>query len=168
MPVANFNLNDYETVEQRLKRFWKDHPGGAIVTTNQTTPDDRTRKEWVVLAQVFFDRADERAAGSGLAFEIDGSGMANKTSALENCETSAIGRALANCGYSGDKRASREEMAKVARFDNIPAPAPKSTIDPSTATTLDELNGLWAKAIDEGRTDELKTAFSQRKAQLGG
>jgi hypothetical protein len=41
--------------------------------------------------------------------------MANKTSALENCETSAIGRALANMGLSGDQRASREEMAKVQR-----------------------------------------------------
>jgi hypothetical protein len=53
---------------------------------------------------------------TGHAFEIDGeNGMANKTSALENCETSAIGRALANCGYGGDKRVSREEMAKVER-----------------------------------------------------
>jgi hypothetical protein len=41
--------------------------------------------------------------------------MANKTSALENAETSAIGRALAQAGYSGDKRVTREEMAKVAR-----------------------------------------------------
>jgi hypothetical protein len=56
---------------------------------------------------------------TGLAFEIDGQGMANKTSALENAETSAIGRALANAGYSGNKRASREEMAKVARADAV-------------------------------------------------
>jgi hypothetical protein len=41
--------------------------------------------------------------------------MANKTSALENAETSAIGRALANAGYSGNKRTSRQEMEKVAR-----------------------------------------------------
>lgn len=54
---------------------------------------------------------------TGWAFEIDGQGMANKTSALENAETSAIGRALANAGYSGNKRASREEMVKVARAE---------------------------------------------------
>ena len=113
--MANFNLNDYETVEQRLKRFWSDHPDGAIVTKNLTSDDDRTRKEWVVFAEVYFERGHGRASGTGLAFEIDGSGMANKTSALENCETSAIGRALANCGYSGDKRASREEMADRCR-----------------------------------------------------
>jgi hypothetical protein len=50
-----------------------------------------------------------------LAFEIDGAGMANKTSALENAETSAIGRCLANANYSGDKRVTREEMNKVNR-----------------------------------------------------
>jgi hypothetical protein len=41
--------------------------------------------------------------------------MANKTSALENAETSSIGRSLANAGYSGDKRVTREEMNKVNR-----------------------------------------------------
>jgi len=52
---------------------------------------------------------------TGYAFEVDGGYGANKTSALENCETSAIGRALANMGLHGNKRASREEMSKVER-----------------------------------------------------
>lgn len=51
---------------------------------------------------------------TGWAREVDGEGLVNATSALENCETSAIGRALANAGYSTSKqRASREEMAKA-------------------------------------------------------
>ena len=69
-------------------------------------------------AYIYLSSGDQAAnipKATGLAFEIDGAGMANKTSALENAETSAIGRALANAGYSGDKRATREEMSKVKR-----------------------------------------------------
>lgn len=113
--MARFNLEDYETVEERLKRFWTDHPSGAVTTTNLTQHSDRVSNTWVVRAEVYFEHTDDKPRGTGMAFEIDGSSEANKTSALENAETSAIGRALANCGYSGNKRASREEMSKVSR-----------------------------------------------------
>lgn len=111
--MANFNLNDYETVEERIRRFYADNPEGRIMTQNLTTEADRAAATWIVQAFVFI--GGDLPKASGLAFEVDGVGMANKTSALENAETSAIGRALANAGYSGNKRASREEMAKVAR-----------------------------------------------------
>jgi len=113
--MANFNLNDYETVEERIRRFYKDNEGGRIITQNITTLQDRQVGTWVVQAFVYLYEAAEQPKATGLAFEVDGQGMANKTSALENAETSAIGRALANAGYSGNKRATREEMAKVAR-----------------------------------------------------
>jgi hypothetical protein len=113
--MGQFNLNDYETVEQRIKRFYKDNPDGRIITDNQTTLQDRQVSTWVVMASVYLNNETDKPKATGLAFEVDGVGMANKTSALENAETSAIGRALANAGYSGNKRASREEMAKVAR-----------------------------------------------------
>ena len=106
--MAQFNLNDYETVEQRIKRFYKDNPDGRIITENQTTLQDRQVSTWVVMASVYLDNETDKPKATGLAFEVDGQGMANKTSALENAETSAIGRALANAGYSGNKRATRE------------------------------------------------------------
>lgn len=121
--MASFNLADYETVEERIKRFYTDNPDGRIITKNKTKPSDRERGQWVVKAEIWLpimgeSKFDERfLKATGFAFEIDGQGMANKTSALENAETSAIGRALANAGYSGNKRASREEMAKVARAE---------------------------------------------------
>jgi hypothetical protein len=121
--MASFNLNDYETVEERIRRFYADHPEGRIVTENQTKKSDREKGVWVVFAEIRLPNdgdgmlRDWYVKATGLAFEIDGVGMANKTSALENAETSAIGRALANAGYSGNKRASREEMAKVARAE---------------------------------------------------
>lgn len=108
-------LADYEDVATRLPRFWADHPKGRIATrllSEATTAGER----WIVKACLY--REGETAPFSeGYAFEVDGQGNVNKTSALENCETSAIGRALANAGYGArDKpRASREEMAKVDR-----------------------------------------------------
>jgi len=105
-----FNLEDYETVEERLVKFWKDHPDGQI----HTRVLEHTTSRFIVEASIYRTEADARPWTTGLAEEtIQGRGV-NATSALENCETSAIGRALANAGYATKgKRASREEMSKV-------------------------------------------------------
>lgn len=165
--MARFNLADYETVAQRIIRFYKDHPNGAIITTNLTTPQDRERKQWVVAAEVWFDKnADVRPTGTGLAFEIDGTAGANMMAALENAESSAVGRALAQANYGGDKRTTREEMAKANR---APAKEPQITAnDVQTAATLDDLNALWAKAVDAGESTKLIATFTARKKELGG
>ena len=106
-----FNLEDYETVEERLVKYWKDHPDGQI----HTRLLEHTSGRFIVEASIYRTEADARPWTTGLAEEtIQGRGV-NATSALENCETSAIGRALANAGYATKgKRASREEMSKVA------------------------------------------------------
>jgi len=106
-----FNLDDYETVEERLVKFWKDHPDGQI----HTRLIEAFATRFIVEASIFRTEADARPWTTGLAEEtVQGRGV-NATSALENCETSAIGRALANAGYATKgKRASREEMTKVA------------------------------------------------------
>jgi len=105
-----FNLEDYETVEERLIKFWKEHPDGQI----HTKVLEHTTGRFIVEASIYRTEADARPWTTGLAEEtVQGRGV-NATSALENCETSAIGRALANAGYATKgKRASREEMTKV-------------------------------------------------------
>ncbi len=105
-----FNLDAYETVEERLDKFWKDHPDGQI----HTKVLEHTTARFIVEASIYRTEADSRPWTTGLAEEtVQGRGV-NATSALENCETSAIGRALANAGYATKgKRASREEMSKV-------------------------------------------------------
>jgi hypothetical protein len=110
-----FNLDDYETVEERLIKFWKEHESGRIITTLLSG----TSTQFIVRAELYKD-GSELIWATGLAEEtVQGRGV-NSTSALENCETSAIGRALANAGYATKgKRASREEMTKVkAKSDN--------------------------------------------------
>jgi hypothetical protein len=106
-----FNLEDYETVEERLIKFWKDYPDGRIDTKIIEASNNR----FIVQAYIFRTEVDQHPWSSGLAEEtISGRGV-NSTSALENCETSAIGRALASAGYATKgKRPSREEMSKVA------------------------------------------------------
>ena len=113
-----FNLEDYETVEERLVKYWKDHPDGQI----HTKVIEASGSRFIVEASIFRTEADPRPWTTGLAEEtVQGRGV-NATSALENCETSAIGRALANAGYATKgKRASREEMAKVATASKVKA-----------------------------------------------
>ena len=106
-----FNLDDYETVEDRLIKFWKDNPNGRI----DTKLIEASPTRFIVQAYIYRTEGDQHAWASGLAEEtVSGRGV-NSTSALENCETSAIGRALASAGYATKgKRPSREEMSKVA------------------------------------------------------
>jgi len=108
----SFNPADYAEVAERLPLFWKDCARGRIVT--ELIVDDGTRI--VVKAELYADIADAVPTTTGYAEEVRNSSMVNKTSALENCETSAIGRALANYQYQGaKKRASLEEIVKVYR-----------------------------------------------------
>jgi len=111
-----FNLEDYETVEERLIKFWKDHPDGQIHT--QIISSSGT--QYIVAASIYRTELDPRAWTTGLAEETVAGRGVNSTSALENCETSAIGRALANAGYATKgKRASREEMGKVVKSEDL-------------------------------------------------
>jgi len=106
-----FNLADYETVESRLEKFWKEYPDGRISTELEVCEAHR----YVVKAYLFRTFLDQVAYSTGFAEEKDSDRGVNATSALENCETSAIGRALANAGFATKgKRPSREEMVKVS------------------------------------------------------
>ena len=105
-----FNLSEYEPVEVRLEKFIKDYPSFRISTELEVVEATR----YIVKAYLFKDASDGVAWATGYAEETVTTRGVNQTSALENCETSAIGRALANAGYAPKgKRPSREEMSKV-------------------------------------------------------
>jgi hypothetical protein len=113
-----FNLDDYETVEERLAKFWKDHPEGRVETKLLV----HTPTQYIVWSAIYRDSADINPWATGLAEEtVQGRGV-NSTSACENAETSSLGRSLANAGYATKgKRASREEMSKVAKGVEVKA-----------------------------------------------
>jgi prophage DNA circulation protein len=146
-----FNLEDYETVEERITRFYAANPNARIVTQEVTKEVDRAKGIWTVKAFLYLSDADQATdlpKATGYAFEVDGQGMANKTSALENCETSAIGRALANAGYSGNRRTSREEMEKVQRGVEVPRTTFEARM--KEVKTKQDARDLWIQANREG------------------
>ena len=125
-----FNLADYEPVEERLSRFWIEYPDGRI----ETELIESAGNVFIVTSRIYRTELDAKAWASGLARESVTSSGVNSTSALENCETSAIGRALANAGYAAKgKRPSREEMASVLEAESVITP---TDITPKGATVL--------------------------------
>ena len=132
-----FNLADYEPVEVRLEKFIKDYPAFRIATELEVVEATR----YIVKAYLFKDASDSVAWATGYAEETVTSRGVNQTSALENCETSAIGRALANAGYAPKgKRPSREEMNKV-----VAAKPPK----PPVQEVKPEEQDYWTTPVND-------------------
>ena len=153
----SFNPADYAAVDERLPLFWADCPRGRIHT--EIIVDDGTRI--IVRAELYADIADPVATTTGFAEEVRGSSMVNKTSALENCETSAIGRALANYQYQGGKkRSSLEEVVKVYRQGGELSASGPTTSTNSEGPTMKQLAMLRAKNW-EGAVPDTKREASQ-------
>jgi len=143
--MAKFNLNEYDQVEDRIKKFYELHEDGRITTEVIYEDGDRTMIE----AYIYINKDDQInkcPKATGIAEEIrimnksiSKSGMeyeeVNYSSWTENCETSAIGRALANMNISGNKRPSRQEMEKVQRYQNNNSVASRPTTAPQNGTS---------------------------------
>ena len=138
-----FNLDDYEPVASRLDRFLKAHPDARVITELVHYRSDIA----VFKAELWLDG---EIIATGWAEEIRGQGNVNKTSHLENCETGAVGRALANAGLSGSdftKRPSREEMGKVVRMQGD-----TQITENSNLASDKQLNMIRAVCKSMGRT----------------
>ena len=138
-----FDLSDYEPVASRLDRFLKAHPDARVITDLVHYLSDIA----VFKAELWLDG---EIIATGWAEEIRGQGSVNKTSHLENCETGAVGRALANAGLSGSdftKRPSREEMGKVVRMQGD-----TQITEPSNLASDKQLNMIRAVCKSMGRT----------------
>lgn len=114
---AQFDPAEYAPVADRIALFWRQHPSGRILTELVS----RTESEVVFRALVFRSAEEREPAATGWAAEREGDGAVNTVACLENTETSAIGRALANLGFTAARqRPSAEEMAKAARARSRP------------------------------------------------
>jgi hypothetical protein len=108
--IMGFDLSNYETVDSRLHTFWGMYSDGRI----ETELLEASANRFIVIARIFKTEADLKACATGIAMETISDRGVNANFALPNAETSAIGRALANAGFSAKgKRPSREEMASV-------------------------------------------------------
>ena len=113
--MAHFNLAEYQTVQERVDLFWTKYPNGRLYTELVSfTPD-----QVVFKAEVYANKDDVYPLAVDYAEERLGSSPVNKTSFLENCSSSATGRALSLLGHEFSpkaKRPSASEMSKVQRL----------------------------------------------------
>jgi hypothetical protein len=150
-----FDLSNYETVESRLARFWEAHPNGRVRTQMLNYTGDAC----VFYAELYADKNDKDPVATGWAEEIKTDRGVNATSFVENCETSAIGRACANFVFATQgKRPSREEMSKVARSGSqvtlSPIGSSKPVHTPQGAfATPKQLGYIKKLARDKGMDD---------------
>jgi hypothetical protein len=122
-----FDPAAYAPVAERIRLFWESFPTGRIATRLVS----RTEREVIFEACVYRSADEAEPAATGWAAEREGDGDINAVACLENTETSAVGRALANLGFTAAReRPSLEEMQKAARARarlgqaTRPSPAP--------------------------------------------
>jgi hypothetical protein len=142
--TGTFDLSSYTPVAERIRLFYERYPGGRIVTELVSREIERYATIITFRAFAFRSAADTQPAASGWASERDDDGEINSVACLENAETSAIGRALANLGFATAARPSREEMEKANRArlrrQNYPG-APNARPIVRSAAPVEELRG---------------------------
>tara|TARA_Y100001938_G_scaffold113681_1_gene156082 strand:- start:2414 stop:3310 length:897 start_codon:yes stop_codon:yes gene_type:complete len=145
--MPKFDISKYETVEERLKKFWADYPNGRIWTEEVFVSDDA--KTVIFKAFIYMDKEDINPVSTGIAEETKGQGntYVNSTSHVENCETSAIGRALANWMYQGSDKArpSLQEMTKTQAYKDDKVEVTKG----KSARPTKEQKEQMEKVVDE-------------------
>lgn len=166
--AKKFNPKDYTMVKDRIKWYKEEYPDYRVVTeliAQTSNLDD------VVVRAKIFKNADEQKQGlahaTGIAEELREAGFINKTSHVENAETSAVGRALANIDYHGsEKRPSAEEMDKVKRTKKA---KDETKTAKEEATTTPDSDDEVAERIDSFETvDDVVSYFNEQVAERSG
>jgi len=172
--MANFNLADYETVDSRIHKFYDKHKNGRIVTELVTTRINDAGQiiQYVCKAEIYRDLLDPVPSATGYAEEVLGSNPINRTSALENCETSAIGRALANLGFS--TKGARPSQTEMTKAERTPKKSLKEVVE-EVGPAVDKLQKLeqlkkeaYSKAmfykLDKATADQFLMHFAGAKS----
>ena len=155
----------YTTVPTRINIFRKHFGLNAKILTDVSFVDN-ARVEVHATIQVIRDGSWETVA-TGVAEEYRGQGMVNKTSALENCETSAIGRALANLGMHGGEYASSFEVDnaktnKPEASDNYVCVGSKGDVN-GTAPSADTWFAMFSIMIKRPDSKTCQTIYANNK-----
>ena len=137
-PSKGNPIQDYVTVAERIEKFYQRHENGRIVT--HIVEHDAERGFILMRAEIYRNAEDALPAATGHAYEFKSEGYVQRTSYIEVCETSSVGRALAMAGFEVRRGiASREEMEKATRAVRVepvrekekPAPAQSAAQAPA-------------------------------------
>ena len=136
VPIKGKN---YAQVSERIKAFRGICPGGRITT------EIISLENGVVTMKATINDDDGKVIASGFAQEKETSSFINKTSFIENCETSAVGRALGFAGIGVDgSMASADEVAN-AILQQEQAPAPKKATRTGYPERQEMLDSIYPK-----------------------
>lgn len=144
---------DYAEVNQRIKAFRMVYPNGFIL--NEMTSNDNGVCIFKSLVG-YYDDGNQIVLGTGTAYEKENSTFINKTSYIENCETSAVGRALGMAGFGIDTSiASAEEVVNAITNQNSENKVSK-TVDPDKKATPKQIEILLGVYKDDNLAKLLK------------
>ena len=145
-----FNLEDYETVSDRVARFQKLHLGGRIVT--EVISLDNVKGEVLAKAAVYREHEDTQPAGVDYAFGIAATyPQSMRKFYVEDTVTSAVGRAL-SLVLDTDKKPTREDMQKVKAHNEV-----KASIDEVKAK-MAQTSGEYIPVVKEDDPWTIKAA----------
>jgi hypothetical protein len=139
--AGNFDLNSYVQVNERIEKFYEKYPKGSIQTELIHNADGQA-----IFKACAYRDPDDKHPTTGHAMELEGSSFINKTSHIENCETSAVGRALAMMGFEIKKSVASQEEVANARLQQEELSHP---IDASTVKVLSIIIQDKGKNLDE-------------------
>lgn len=166
----NFRMKDYVDVAERIRLFYERFPEGSIQTELVRLEGDMV----IFRAVVYRDREDPNPT-TGWAYEREGVGVVNKTSFIENCETSAVGRALSNLNFPRSREAqerSRRIPASADQLEELRALASSEAIRSGVrARVLDRLEqGLTAQQAQDALAylRRLQRQSEQGEGDVGG
>lgn len=154
---------DYAEVNQRIKAFRMVEPSGSIETEILSLDGG------ICVIKAIVKDSNGKVLGIGHAYEKEGSTYINKTSYIENCETSAVGRALGMCGFGIDTSvASYEEVANA--IEQQKSPLDKQLLDEAERLSIDlkKVATYLKKTVETLTNEELKQCIEQKKTALKG
>lgn len=174
--IVNIHGKEYKTVAKRVDEFRNEHKTDMAIITSLVSIDEKT----VVMKAEILDK-DQRVIATGFAEEHRDASQINRTSALENCETSAIGRALANFGLAGGEYASADEVAN-AMYQQSQDPQPTRSENRlnfddvrEELAKIDDLESVTAYSVELGKKfprmtqkqhDAISQMFNKRREEL--
>lgn len=174
--IVNIHGKEYKTVAKRVDEFRSKYETSMAIITSLVSIDEKTV---VMKAEILDD--EQRVIATGFAEEHRDASQINRTSALENCETSAIGRALANFGLAGGEYASADEVAN-AMYQQSQDPQPirsenRLNFDDvrEELAKIDDLESVTAYSVELGKKfprmtqkqhDAISQMFNKRREEL--
>jgi len=143
MKTINIHGKKYVEVKERIKYFRENFKDWSLTSEVIDLTEDRC----VIKATISNEK--DRVIASGIAYESKGSSFINKTSFIENCETSAWGRALANIGIGLEVAIASADEVLNAKLQDKPKKLAKSKLDNGQLQAM-------IVAIGKGKSDKVK------------